>query len=1180
MNAPKMELPAARPLNVMRLDGRGVDPVWARAAALPEFKRAGGKNEPPESATRGSVLRAGRWLLVRLEAVESEGYIAREGIHGGDPWFEDELGIEVKGPRTLHVYVNPLGTVWCQLDEKASLEPFYNKEILASARIGERGWSAEFAVDLTALELPQALHEVGLRAVRQRQQRGTTSYRETWTTAKDAPLALKLGDGWSDDLLARVEAAPPEPLAGRATLPAGRCEQLPAEGDAWRRMPAALLRDGTGLSPVDPDFQATSLRAAATGGELALRIFCHEAFPDSIENPGTALWKEDNVELFLGPEGYPYLHVSAGPLGKVEAAAGKTGGRNIRGIPVPEGIKVEAKREDGGWSARVRIPFATVQKTLGLPAGLQPDVFPWRIQVSRNRPSRAALGQAQQYSVLAVTNSATAHCPLRFAVLRLQVPFENPADEPALPSGGLPKPVLTADERKQLKANELVSNWAAARRDRMHKEWLAAFEKLDGAEAWKAFAAKARTELLANLFPATGGKPPERTPLNARTIYEREGDGFRVVGLIFEPRPGLPEPATLFLPKEKAKEGEKRAALVVIPAHHTPRHGPDLYAVGANLARAGGVAMLFDTLGSGECSVVARWEHKSYQRNEIGVQMTLAGDDAAGWIAWEISRAADVLLERGDIDPARLGVLGGVAGGGDLASVAAAFDERFTLCVPFNFSGCAPFGGYYDPPRALRGSQPAGLSPWMVDALVAPRRLIQAQEFTWSDACKDSYVRFEKVYGWLGKPADLSFLHGGDQTHATHFAGLHRIPMYKILNGWWNLALPETEKSEARPAFNSGELECFTNEEGGKRLDALRAAGVLKEPFQFAQADARERLAAARAKRIAAKTTVREVLERICGPLAPEDAGKVAERQLGLVSNASVLGYWLPAEKAEAGAASPVPGIAVWLLVPGGLAHPRPLVVGVAQAGKARFLAERGSEIERLLKADTAVALVDVRGCGETSAGPSRSPESESGDLASLLWLQKDSLPARQIKDLRTALAFLAKLEHVDASRVALWGEGFTEPNGSCGTPIRFDETGFRQSGPVPMNLVEPLGGWLALAGALFEFEDPEGKAHRPKAVLARGTLHAYLSVLERRYHYLPMDAAIPDLLSELDVADVAAELKSLGVGVAVEDLRDGSNRSVDGKTLGESWGEAVPEDYAPTPSARGFSAFLDALKK
>lgn len=1168
---------AARPLNAVRLDGRGLDPVWARATQLPALLRKDGSAEPAATGTRVSTVRVGRWLLVRLEALDPGELVAREGVHGGDPWFEDELGVVVKGARERTVYVNPLGTVWCAEDGKASLAPFLRGEVLAAARLTETGWSAELAVDLKAIGAEEVKGGVGLRAIRQRQQRGLDAYREAVVPARPNFLALELDADWAAEAAVSVEAAPPEPFAGRAVLAAARVEVAPVTPEEWLRVPPVLLRDGNGRDGLDSAFQPTILRAAATGTELVLNVFCREAHPDTIENPGTALWREDNLELFLGPESYGYLQLIVGPNGKVEAASGQTGGKRVRGMAVPEGIKAELQKADGGWRAVVRIPFAAVRAGAGLPTGLEPAVFPWRIQISRNRPARGDLGQPQQVSVLAVTNSATAHCPLRFARLNLVAPAAGALEDPAPVRADLPAPVLTVQERQTLRAPELTVRWAAERRDAWHAQWLAAFDKLENAAGWNALSAKARLDLNRILFPGAQGRPPERSPLNACVVYERGGDGFKVQGLIFETRPGQPEPATLFLPAAPAKEGEKRPALVVLPAHHTPRNNPDLYMVGANLARAGGMALLLDTLGSGECSTVARWEHKSYQRWATGTQLTLAGEEAAGHIVWSISRAADLLLERADADPARLGILGGVAGGGDLVAEAAAFDARFTLCIPFNFSSCKPFGGYYDPPRSLRGSQPTGLSPWMIDALCAPRQFIQAQEFAWEDSCKDAYARFEKVYGLLEQPKNLSFLHGGKETHATHFAGLHRRPMYRILNDWWKLTLPVEEAAEFKASFSAGEMECFTAPEGLKYLDALQAAGRLTQPHEAARQAAAGRLAAARQRRKVAGAAVRDALDKVCGPSQPLAAGEIAARDLGRWREAAVRGWWLPA---EAGKPEARPGVAVWLLEPAGQPGSRPVVVCLAQAGKAAFLAARAKEIGQLLQNGVAVALVDVRACGETAPTLARGPESPIGDLAAMLWLQQDSLPARQLKDLRTALAFLALQPGVDASRMAIWGEGLTEPNAASGGASRFDETGFRQSGPVAIQLAEPLGGWLALAAALYPVNDAKGAPHKLRAVLARGTVYAFAAVLDRRYHYLPTDAIIPDLLCELDVADVAGDLRANGITLLAEDLRDGSNRPVSVEALQKAWGASAPEGYTPQITSRAVPKLLEALKR
>ena len=152
------------------------------------------------------------------------------------------------------------------------------------------------------------------------------------------------------------------------------------------------------------------------------------------------------------------------------------------------------------------------------------------------------------------------------------------------------------------------------------------------------------------MLPGTHGKWPQRKELNAKMVYDHEADGFRVKGLVVESRPGIVVPATLYVPVAKAPKKQKRPVLILIPAHHTPRNSLDLHITGANFARAGGIAISAESFGSGERSVTARWEHKNYQRNLIGTQLTLAGEEIAGWTAFDISRLVDYLLERGDVE--------------------------------------------------------------------------------------------------------------------------------------------------------------------------------------------------------------------------------------------------------------------------------------------------------------------------------------------------------------------------------------------------------------------------------------------------------------------------------------------------------------------------------------------------
>jgi len=80
--------------------------------------------------------------------------------------------------------------------------------------------------------------------------------------------------------------------------------------------------------------------------------------------------------------------------------------------------------------------------------------------------------------------------------------------------------------------------------------------------------------------------------LDAKVIYDLPGDGYRCRGIIVRSQAGLPMPVTEYVPADAGKpSARKRPALIMIPAHHTGRNSKDLVVLGANFARAGGVAL-------------------------------------------------------------------------------------------------------------------------------------------------------------------------------------------------------------------------------------------------------------------------------------------------------------------------------------------------------------------------------------------------------------------------------------------------------------------------------------------------------------------------------------------------------------------------------------------------------------
>jgi hypothetical protein len=223
--------------------------------------------------------------------------------------------------------------------------------------------------------------------------------------------------------------------------------------------------------------------------------------------------------------------------------------------------------------------------------------------------------------------------------------------------------------------------------------------------------------------------------------------------------------------------------------------------------------------------------------------------------------------------------------------------------------------------------------------------------------------------------------------------------------------------------------------------------------------------------------------------------------------------------------------VPVLLLLPSSAPRERfPIVIGLAQAGKKAFLEQRSEAIADLLNGGVAVCLVDARGTGETrSRDDSPRYNRTRTELSAAEWLMGDTLVGARLSDLRAVLTYLRDRNDLDAGRIALWGDSFARPN-----PADRNLALPMDAEPYP-KLAEPLGGLLALFGALFE-EDV-------RAVVVRGGMVGYESLLRSPFGYVPHDALIPAALTMGDLAGVAAALAPRAL--RMEGLVDGLNREL-----------------------------------
>jgi hypothetical protein len=219
-----------------------------------------------------------------------------------------------------------------------------------------------------------------------------------------------------------------------------------------------------------------------------------------------------------------------------------------------------------------------------------------------------------------------------------------------------------------------------------------------------------------------------------------------------------------------------------------------------------------------------------------------------------------------------------------------------------------------------------------------------------------------------------------------------------------------------------------------------------------------------------------------------------------------------------------------------------PVVVGFAQEGKQAFLKDRAEVLAELLQGGAAVCLLDVRGTGETRPGGDRSRQSSATSISATELMLGQTLIGSRLHDLRSALRYLRTRSDLDATRLVLWGDSFAPVNPKDRTlevPLDADK--------LPAQ-AEPLGGLLALFGALFE--------DRVRAVCVRGGLEGYDSVLRSSFCYLPHDAVVPEALTVGDLCDVAAALAPRPL--RLEGLVDGLNRRVPKDALAKTYEPAV----------------------
>ncbi len=1098
---------------MMVVDGRLNDPVWRQFPA-----EAFTPSQPGVLAEMGGEVRAtivGRYLYVAARLPEPGGRVTARLIGRNPVWEDEDLLRVVAGPdigfTDRVVTINPLGAYSVERNGQF-VHPDADKYLVASS-IGEKEWTVELAFPLNLVSAPGPEHILmsveRIRAARP----GCPQLRWHWPRQGPVAKVPIASDNWN---LPAPEFRPAPPGGEKPALEAGHIGELPPletgwEDAPWSEVPAwDLLRDEPGRRA--PRFP-TQVKLLHDGRTLAVLAKCVE--PAGIlagtKGPRGLPGPEDSFRVYLATSGSAYAVLSINPLGIRHDAKGVTGGPLVsRAREWESGASHLVRETADGWLVRLSIPLESVAAVLG-EARVPTD---WRILLLRSRPARD--GEPLETSVLPVIESDTPLCPARYQPLRLTDRQIAQGAAPETPPPAFETRVLSSVQRRQMDLAGMLDRHIRERVRKIVSQEEQAWSKVVTRKDWESFR-DPRIQALAASF----GKFPERTPLAIRVTKDFRGDRYHRQDLVYSSRPGLWVTANLYLPVERVP---KMPGFVIVHSHHRPRTQAELQDMGILWARAGCAVLIMDQIGHGERIVTSPWNRDPYHaRYMTGMQMYLAGESLLKWMVWDIMRGIDLLLERQDIDPRQIILLGSVAAGGEPAAVTAALDPRVAAVAPFNFNDVNPGWGEWESTRCLRRSIADQFFPWLIGASVAPRRYIYSKEMGWESYRRHTgWERLQKVFALYGVPDHLEETHGfgtfPGPGECSNIGPTQRHNMYPELNRWFGIPTPGKEPDDRRP---EAELASQT--------PAVAADLHMRPIHELAGEVASAKLRAARAELARLAEPVRRHWLRDhwavkLGGIRPNPRPEVLPRWKKTWKNAAVEGITLDVE----------PGIVVPLLLlrPAGAGDRRlPVVVAVSQGGKERVM-EASGEIEGLLEGGVALCLPDVRGTGETLPDPRRGLSGEEDSRAATEFMLGNTLLGARLKDLRTVIAWLRSRSDLDARQLAIWGDTYALAN-----PARLllDETPGWQIGPVTQRQSEPLGGLLALLAALYEDD--------VRAVAVKGGLASYVSVLADNYAYLPNDVIVPGILEVGDLGDVAA---ALGLRpLLLEGLVDGRNQLV-----------------------------------
>lgn len=548
---------------------------------------------------------------------------------------------------------------------------------------------------------------------------------------------------------------------------------------------------------------------------------------------------------------------------------------------------------------------------------------------------------------------------------------------------------------------------------RLHAQYAPRAAGLNQA-AQSAAGARAYRDSVRARFRRVLGPLPARTPLHAQVTGQLARPGFRIEKIVYESTPHHHVTANLYVPAGP----EKKPGVLLFCGHEMESKATVSYQKTAILfAQHGFVVLVIDPVSQGERLQLTDAAGKALTRGGttehtlLNAGAALLGRTLPAEQLWDNARGLDYLLTRPEVDTARLGCLGN-SGGATQTAYFMALEPRMKVAALCSYVASGErnleLTGPADGCVQLPGAGRAGLdlADWPI--MFAPRPLlVLAGRYDFVDYSQIQAIVAEtgRIYKALGQPEQLAEF-SYDDGH-----GISQ-PKREAAVAWFRRWL----YGDARPV-TEGNLPVATVQELQCTATGQVATSFADEESLAARymAEARE-LAAARRALTSPEISALVNQQFAIKPLleAPRVERRDTLRRDGLLFQKLILrGAYGP----------PVPAL---LLLPPGKARPKRVVVCFSDRGKAA-LADSAARLRALLASRAAVLLVDLRGQGETADPPAfNDPKYYNREYrpATLGLHLDESLPVQRVKDVLTAMHFLAAEPALKAVPVELWAEG------------------------------------------------------------------------------------------------------------------------------------------------------------